>query len=177
MQLVECFERYDLTYQAILRTLQQDSKVRGIYMGTESVPACMDAIKKAGLKYKVHVVANDLTQPAIRGLQNGLLDFVVEQDFSAQAYEAILILYALLAHNRSPKSPLIIKAPSCQRALLRFDYTVCDSPNRSIPILPAIRLAAAILSASPGRNGSTHMLSAGTSATPPCTIYHAVPKA
>ena len=106
VQLVECFERYDLTYQAILRTLQQDSKVRGIYMGTESVPACMDAIKKAGLKYKVHVVANDLTQPAIRGLQNGLLDFVVEQDFSAQAYEAILILYALLAHNRSPKSPL-----------------------------------------------------------------------
>ncbi len=106
VQLVECFERYDLTYNAILHTLQQDSKVRGVYMGTESVPACMDAIKKAGLKYKVHVVANDLTQPAIRGLKNGLLDFVVEQDFSAQAYEAILILYALLAHNRSPKSPL-----------------------------------------------------------------------
>ena len=106
VQLVECFERYDLTYNAILHTLQQDSKVRGVYMGTESVPACMDAIKKAGLKYKVHVVANDLTQPAIRGLKNGLLDFVVEQDFSAQAYEAILILYALLAHKRSPKSPL-----------------------------------------------------------------------
>ena len=86
--------------------MQRSDSVRGVYMGTESVPACMDAIKKARLRHKVHVVANDLTQPAIRGLKNGMLDFVVEQDFSAQAYEAILVMYALLAHDRPPKAPV-----------------------------------------------------------------------
>lgn len=104
VQLAQCFERYDLTYDAVLEALQRDSSVRGVYMGTESVPACMDAIKKAHLRYKVHVVANDLTQPAIRGLKTGMLDFVVEQDFSTQAYEAILVMYALLAHDRPPKT-------------------------------------------------------------------------
>lgn len=106
IQLAQCFERYDLTYEAVLNALQRSDSVRGVYMGTESVPACMDAIKKARLRHKVHVVANDLTQPAIRGLKNGMLDFVVEQDFSAQAYEAILVMYALLAHDRPPKAPV-----------------------------------------------------------------------
>ncbi|MGN1007477.1 MAG: LacI family DNA-binding transcriptional regulator [Butyricicoccus sp.] len=106
IQLAQCFERYDLTYEAVLNALRQDDRVRGVYMGTESVPACMDAIKKARPRRKIYVVANDLTQPAIRGLKNGMLDFVVEQDFSAQAYEAILVMYALLAHDRPPKTPV-----------------------------------------------------------------------
>lgn len=106
VQLVQCFERYDLTYNAILCALQQDNRLRGVYMGTESVPACMDAIRKAHLRYPVHVVANDLTPPARRGLKNGMLDFVVEQDFSAQACDAILVLYTYLAHGRPPKTPV-----------------------------------------------------------------------
>lgn len=106
IQLEECFERYDLTYESILAALKWDSRIRGIYMGTESVSACMDAVQKAQLRYQVHVVANDLTPPAIRGLKQGMLDFVVEQDFSAQAYEAIIVMYALLAHKHSPKHPI-----------------------------------------------------------------------
>lgn len=104
LALAECFERYDLTYQAVLDALRRDSRLRGIYMGTENVPACLDAIKKAKLRHHIHVVANDLTPHAVRGLQTGMIDFVVEQDFAAQAYEAILVMYALLAHDRKPKS-------------------------------------------------------------------------
>ena len=106
VELVECFERYELTYETIVDRLRRDNRVRGIYMGTESVPACLDALRFVRPRYKVHVAANDLTQPAIRGLKNGMLDFVVEQDFSAQAYEAILVLYSLMAHDRAPKSPI-----------------------------------------------------------------------
>lgn len=104
--LIECFERYDLTYESVLSALQQNRHIHGIYMGTESVPACIDAVRKAKLRYPLHIVANDLTPPAIRGLKQGILDFVVEQDFSAQAYEAILVLYSLLAHKRPPKHPI-----------------------------------------------------------------------
>lgn len=104
LALAECFERYDLTYQAVLDALRRDSRLRGIFMSTESVPACLDAIKKANLPHRVHVVVNDMTPPAVRGLKSDVIDFVVEQDFAAQAYEAILVMYALLAHDRKPKS-------------------------------------------------------------------------
>lgn len=106
LSLVECFERYDLTYDAVLDALRGNSRLRGVYMGTESVPACMDAIKKAHLRHKIHVVANDLTPRAARYLKNDLLDFIIQQDFSSQAYEAIMIMYQLLAHDRAPKAPV-----------------------------------------------------------------------
>lgn len=106
IELTECFERYDLTYEAILSALRRDSRIRGVYMGTESVSACMDAVKKANTRHQIHIVANDLTPPAIRGLKKDLIDFVVEQDFSAQAYEAILVMYSLLAHKHPPKKEI-----------------------------------------------------------------------
>lgn len=106
LTLAECFERYDLTYEAVQGALRADPRLRGIYMGTEDVPACLDAIKKAKLPHPVHVVVNDLTPHAVQGLKSGMIDFVVEQDFAAQAYEAILAMYALLAHDRKPKSPV-----------------------------------------------------------------------
>lgn len=106
LTLRECFERYDLTYQAVWDALQADPRLRGIYMGTEHVPACIDAIRKARPRHKIHVIVNDLTPMATRYLKSGDIDFVIEQDFAAQAYEAILVLYALLAHDRPPKKPV-----------------------------------------------------------------------
>lgn len=110
--LRECFERYDLTYEAVSEALRVRPRLRGVYMGTENVPACMDAIRKARLRRKIHVIANDLTPMARRCLKNGQIDFVVEQDFAAQAYEAIRVLYALLAHDRPPKKPVRYVATS-----------------------------------------------------------------
>ncbi len=106
MLLQECYERYDLTYETILTALRRDETIRGIYMGTESVPACLDALKKRKPRQKIHVVANDLTRPAIKGLKNGRIDFVVEQDFSAQAYEAVLVMHSLLAYGHPPKKEI-----------------------------------------------------------------------
>ncbi|MGN1015340.1 MAG: LacI family DNA-binding transcriptional regulator [Butyricicoccus sp.] len=106
IRLSECFERYDLTYDTIVSALRTDNRIRGIYMGAESVPACLDAVRKVHPSNSIHVVVNDLTPPAIRGLKSGRIDFVVEQAFSKQAYEAILVMYSLLAHHRTPKTPI-----------------------------------------------------------------------
>lgn len=103
IRLNSCYEKYDMTYDAILGALRADSSILGIYMGAESVSACLDALKRAKPRYKIHVVVNDLTRPAIRGLQSGMIDFVVEQDFSSQAYEAILVMHSLLAYDHPPK--------------------------------------------------------------------------
>lgn len=106
IRLSECFERYDLTYDTIVSALRTDSRIRGIFMGTESVPACLDAVRKVHPRSGIHVVVNDLTPPAVRGLKSGRIDFVVEQAFSKQAHEAILVMHSLLAHRRMPKTPV-----------------------------------------------------------------------
>ena len=106
IRLSECYERYDLTHDTIVSALRTDSRIRGIYMGAESVPACLDAVRKICPRGGIHVVVNDLTPPAVRGLKSGRIDFVVEQAFSSQAYEAILVMYSLLAHRRMPKTPI-----------------------------------------------------------------------
>ncbi len=100
-QLAECFERYDLTYETIRRKLEQYPQIHGIYMGTENVRACVDALK--GTRRRVAVVVNDLTPFAKRSLRAGRIDFVVEQDFSAQVYRAILILHELLVYGHRVK--------------------------------------------------------------------------
>ena len=67
----------------------------------EDVQACVDALSHT--KRKIHVVATDLTPRNKRLLRAGTLDYVVEQDFSAQAHDALLLLHELLAHGRHPR--------------------------------------------------------------------------
>lgn len=102
--LAECYEKYDLTYDTVRRALERDPHLRGIYMGTEDVRACVDAL--AGTRRRTAVVVNDLTPVARRALRSGRIDFVVEQDFSKQVYRAILILHELLVYGHRIKHPI-----------------------------------------------------------------------
>ena len=103
--IAECYEQYDLTYQAVFQAVNTDAKLRGVYMGTENVRACLDAL--AHVRHPVSVIVNDLTPEARRNLRSGRIDFVVEQDFSAQIYQAILILHELLVYGHRVKKPVV----------------------------------------------------------------------
>lgn len=101
-QLRECFEQGQLTYETVERSLRQDVAIRGIYMGTESVSACMDAVHRFSNR-RIHVIANDLTPHARRLLRDNELDFVIQQEFSTQVEEAILLLRNYLVYGREPQ--------------------------------------------------------------------------
>lgn len=116
-QLAECYERYDLTYETIQHAITTQPQLRGIYMGTENVRACVDALD--GVKRRMAVVVNDLTPVAKRFLRNGRIDFVVEQDFSGQVYRAIMVLHELLAYGHHVRRPIInVKTSIVTRELL-----------------------------------------------------------
>lgn len=104
-QLAECYERYDLTYETVRRAVAAHPQLRGIYMGTENVRACVDALDR--VKRRMAVVVNDLTPEAKRFLRRGRIDFVVEQDFSGQVYRAIMVLHELLAYGHHVRQPII----------------------------------------------------------------------
>ncbi|MCD8355675.1 MAG: LacI family DNA-binding transcriptional regulator [Clostridia bacterium] len=104
-ELAECYERYDLTYETVRHALETRPRLHGIFMGTESVKACVDAL--AGIRRRMTVVVNDLTPEAKHSLKKGRIDFVVEQDFTSQVYRAILILHELLVYGHRIRRPVI----------------------------------------------------------------------
>lgn len=103
-EIIECYERYDLTRETVDRYLREHPDVTGIYMSTESVLGCMDGLSQARLRRRVHVIANDLTPLNKKMLRLGRLDFVLDQEFSAQVYEAIMVLQELLVRDRKPRT-------------------------------------------------------------------------
>lgn len=97
-RLVECNEDEQLTYDAVTNALRTMPNLRGIYMGTESVRGCVRALRRT--RTPLTVICNDLTPFARQQLRRGRIDFVVEQDFPNEVYEALLLLAQLLLYHR-----------------------------------------------------------------------------
>lgn len=101
-RVIECIERYDLTYDGVLREARENPRLRGIYMATENVEGCVDALRRARLTEKVHVICHDLTPWARSFLLDGRVDFVIDLDFAKHAERAVLTLYELFLRNKPP---------------------------------------------------------------------------
>ena len=102
-QVIESVEQYELTYDGVLQQVRNNPRLRGIYMANESVRGCMDALERAKPARKVHVVCHDLTPHARQYLEEGRLDFIIDQDFSAQTTRAIEVLAHTLRTGELPR--------------------------------------------------------------------------
>lgn len=105
--IIECYERFDLASENIHKALSANHHIRSIYMATESVPGCVDGIKRSKLPYKIHVICHDMTPSSKQFLQAGKVDFVIDQTFTMQAYKAIMTLYNYLRHGINPENDVI----------------------------------------------------------------------
>ena len=106
IHVIESVEQYDLTYDGVLQQVRHNPRLRGIYMANESVRGCMDALERARPARQVHVVCHDLTPHARQYLENGRLDFIIDQDFSAQTTRAIEVLAHTLRTGEPPREAI-----------------------------------------------------------------------
>ena len=106
VNVIESVEQYELTYDGVLQQVRQNPHLRGIYMANESVRGCMDALERAKPNRRIHVVCHDLTPHARQYLEDGRLDFIVDQDFSAQTTRAIEVLAHTLRTGESPRQSI-----------------------------------------------------------------------
>ena len=86
--------------------MRHNPRLRGIYMANESVRGCMDALERARPTRQVHVVCHDLTPHARQYLEGGRLDFIIDQDFSAQTTRAIEVLAHTLRTGEPPREAI-----------------------------------------------------------------------
>ena len=96
----------DKTYAAVCRTLQDIPDLSYIYMANPSVAACIDAIRDCGRVGTVRVLSHDAGAEIRRYLREGLVDFTIDQNLFLQTYQALDILYRLVAEYKKPEKKL-----------------------------------------------------------------------
>jgi LacI family transcriptional regulator len=104
--ILQTFEKYQTTYDMILSSLKKDPEIQGIYMATEDVQGCVDAVKSFSPNHKIHVICNDMIPRTRKFLREGSVDFTICQDLFAQGYKPISILYNYIFDNKRPKSEI-----------------------------------------------------------------------
>ena len=92
MSVIESYNEYTLTYEKILQALQRNPRLHAIYMANESVPACAEAIAQSRRQDKILVVGNDLSAATQSLLNQGVVDFIIEQNIYWQGYEPLMVL-------------------------------------------------------------------------------------
>ena len=119
VRIAATHETYEETLAAVSAALAEEPQLRCIYMANQSVLACAEALRQAGLAGRIRLLAHD-NSPEIRALlQEGVLDFTIDQNLSYQTRKALSVLFdAVLEHKRPkrdsyyPDSP-ILTAENC----------------------------------------------------------------
>lgn len=106
LYLAESYNEYVLTYNKISEALARDPALRAIYMANESVPACVEAIRRSGRREKIMVVGNDLSVVTRKLLASEEVDFIIEQNVYGQGYRPVLLLKKLLTEPGIRIQPL-----------------------------------------------------------------------
>ena len=92
---------YGETYRAVSKALHDQPELRYIYMVTLSVPGCVDAVRASGRS--VRVLSHDNGPDIRRLLRQGAVDFTIGQDLAYQSYQALHLLYRVVAEHKLPE--------------------------------------------------------------------------
>jgi LacI family transcriptional regulator len=95
-QVIECYQEYAITFDKIAQIIANNNQVRAIYMATESVQACAEAIKRARKPFKIKVVCHDVPESTAVLLKQNYVDFAIEQNMFTQGYKPIILLRDIL---------------------------------------------------------------------------------
>ncbi len=94
---------YDQTMEVVSRALAEEPGLRMVYMANLSVPACVVAIRRAGLEGRVRVISHD-GGPEIRAfLKTGQVDFSIDQNLTYQSEKALSVLFRAVREHRPPE--------------------------------------------------------------------------
>jgi len=73
--------------------LSENADLKGIFVSNATTHQIGDYIRSHSLQEKVHVIGYDLIDENIRGLKDGVIDFLISQQSERQGYEGLYALY------------------------------------------------------------------------------------
>lgn len=97
------YDSYEGTLAAVAGALEAEPELRCIYMATQNVSACVEAVRRAGRTGRIRVLAHDSSPEILAFLREGLVDFSIGQDFTYQSYQTLSLLFNAVVEHRMPE--------------------------------------------------------------------------
>lgn len=97
------YNDYEKTFAAVSTALEEDPELGYVYMANNSVPACVEAIRRRGRTGGVRVLSHDSGPEIRRFLKEGLVDFTIDQDLAYQNYQSLTLLFQSVAEHKMPE--------------------------------------------------------------------------
>ena len=102
-----CFDRNDYTHDVTRRVLREHPDLAAVYVTSHGQEGVCQAIEEEGYAGNVKVIAYDLNAPNRRLLEEGKLNFVIDQGAFEQGYRPLQILSDFLLYNKVPEKELL----------------------------------------------------------------------
>lgn len=102
IEIIESYDDRDFTYEYLSQALNKHKKVSGIYMAAGHIGACAEVIKEYGLSKDIRVICNDIIPEVVTNMNNGIIDFTIDQDPFMQGYKPVKLLYDYVFFGRKP---------------------------------------------------------------------------
>ncbi len=99
-----CFGRDDYAHEMTQHILQDHPDLGVIYVTSHGQEGVCQAISEAGLTGQVRVIAYDLNEPNRQLLENGMIQFVIDQRAFEQGYRPPFLLSDYLLYDRVPET-------------------------------------------------------------------------
>lgn len=98
-----CYDRDDVAEEIVRETLRQHPDLKGIYLSGNGQAGACRALRSAGAVGRTCVIGYDLTEENVRELRAGTIDFLIDQNATAQGYRPARLLYDYLILNEEPE--------------------------------------------------------------------------
>ncbi len=89
-------------YDCVHRVLHERDDIKGIYLAANGQSGVCDALHELGYQEKIHFICHDLIDDTIKGLRDGTIDFVIDQNAALQAIRPLEVLTDYLLTNEYP---------------------------------------------------------------------------
>ncbi len=92
--------------RVVRRILEAHPDVRGIFMSNASTHLAADFVRSRAADRRIHIIGYDLIDDNVRGLRDGVIDFLISQQPERQGYEGISTLYRhVVLKEQVPRKP------------------------------------------------------------------------
>lgn len=98
-----CYLDEELAERIALRALRDMEDISGIYLTSVGRIGVERAIRQMGCAGRVHVVMHDITPDNMRMIREGVVDFVIGQDWQTQGSLPLRLLYQYLTQRKMPE--------------------------------------------------------------------------
>lgn len=95
-------------YDIVHRVLSEHTDIDGIYLAANGQAGVCDILRKFGQQENIKFICHDLLRDTERGLRDGSIDFVIDQDASQQANKPLEVLTDYILTGARPKEEYML---------------------------------------------------------------------